>query len=144
MLFYSAHIKHSFIIVTLAAVAIQGFVHRCWKCRSRGTLGDCKDTFRYNETTVAEIRAVEPTPCASGWCGKIIEGEQDDYGLATERMCLQRPPNDLEERCSETKWQRRKVFMCMCKGDLCNEARKLSGARLLSILAAFSLLTFLM
>lgn len=42
--------------------------------------------------------------------------------MATERMCLQRPPSDGKERCSKTFYSNRKktFYMCFCKGDLCN------------------------
>lgn len=46
-------------------------------CRSRGELGSCKDPFTVNVTLVEnklEI-GVETVPCASGWCGKILESE---------------------------------------------------------------------
>lgn len=45
-----------------------------------------------------------------------------DFDLATERMCLQRPPDDQEERCAETLYQNRRVYMCFCRGDICNAA----------------------
>ncbi|GIY42796.1 protein quiver [Caerostris darwini] len=72
-------------------------IRRCYSCRSRGELGDCKDPFEYNATVIDDIKGVEATPCASGWCAKIIEGETDDFDTATERMCVQRPPADGEE-----------------------------------------------
>lgn len=40
--------------------------------------------------------------------------------MATERMCLQRPPQDLRERCAMTVRGNQEVFMCFCQGDLCN------------------------
>lgn len=43
-----------------------------------------------------------------------------EYGVATQRICLQRGPSDSEDRCAYTLWQHRKVLMCFCKGDLCN------------------------
>jgi hypothetical protein len=69
--------------------------------------------------------AVEAQPCASGWCGKSIEGEDEGQHLmATERMCLQRPPSDNKERCAQTFYGNKKksFFMCFCRGDLCNHA----------------------
>ncbi|GFV18316.1 uncharacterized protein TNCV_580201 [Trichonephila clavipes] len=97
---------------------VKGRIKRCFNCRSRGDLGDCKDPFPHNATTVEELRAVEALPCASGWCAKIVEGKGD----ATERMCLQRPPGDEEQRCAPTLFQGRRVMMCFCRGDLCNSA----------------------
>lgn len=113
-------ISHVFLLVCFISVTEQGRVKRCYVCRSRGDLGDCRDPFPYNATTVEEVRAVDATPCASGWCAKIVEGKGDEYAIATERMCLQRPPGDEEQRCAPTLYRNRKVFMCFCKGDLCN------------------------
>lgn len=48
-----------------------------------------------------------------------------EYGVATQRICLQRGPSDSEDRCAYTKWNYRKVLMCFCKGDLCNNATTL-------------------
>ncbi|KAK8775165.1 hypothetical protein V5799_031492 [Amblyomma americanum] len=102
----------------------EGRTSYCFVCRSRGQLGDCRDPFPYNETTVEGVRGVEASPCASKWCGKLVEGRDDDFDLATERMCLQRPPDDLEERCAETLYQNRRVYMCFCRGDVCNGAHR--------------------
>lgn len=49
-----------------------------------------------------------------------------EYGTATERRCLQRGPSDNEERCAYTLVQRKKVYMCFCKGDLCNNSNYLT------------------
>lgn len=35
-------------------------------------------------------------------------------------MCLQRPPQDLRERCAMTVRGNQEVYMCFCQGDLCN------------------------
>ncbi|GFR03342.1 retrovirus-related Pol polyprotein from transposon 17.6 [Trichonephila clavata] len=110
-----------------------GRIKRCFNCRSRGDLGDCKDPFPHNATTVEELRAVEALPCASGWCAKIVEGKGD----ATERMCLQRPPGDEEQRCAPTLFQGRRVMMCFCRGDLCNSATTMQAN---SIYVLFSIL----
>lgn len=105
-----------------------GVVKRCFSCRSRGDLGSCKDRFKY--TNVTQISSepgigVEAVPCASGWCGKIIEtrnsdAKEQEFDTATQRTCLQRGPSDAEERCDDTMWEYKKVFMCFCHGDLCN------------------------
>jgi hypothetical protein len=50
-------------------------LRRCFECRSRGDLGTCKDPFRYNSTQVEEVHGARTVPCASGWCGKVIEGQ---------------------------------------------------------------------
>lgn len=54
---------------------VLGANKRCFACRSRGELGSCKDPFTLNSTLVKDERGVEAQPCASGWCGKIIESE---------------------------------------------------------------------
>ncbi|XP_059061971.1 uncharacterized protein LOC131854820 [Achroia grisella] len=100
---------------------------RCIKCRSRGELGSCGDPFPFNVTEPEAEFGIHVMACPSGWCAKMIEGvsgalRSDDYGAATERMCLQRPPSDYEERCAYTMWNHKKVYMCFCNGDLCNSA----------------------
>nr|CAD7400707.1 unnamed protein product [Timema poppensis] len=122
----------SVCVLTLMVVACylpqnaQGILKRCFACRSRGDLGSCKDPFKFNSTLAQDERGLEAVPCASGWCGKFMEGgttfKDDDYGVATQRMCLQRAPNDNEERCAYTVWGNKKVYMCFCQGDLCNTA----------------------
>lgn len=42
--------------------------------------------------------------------------------MATQRMCVQRGPDDSEDRCAYTIYNYKKVFMCFCQGDLCNGA----------------------
>ena len=66
-----------------------------------------------------------------------------DYGLATQRDCLARPPSDGKERCAYVKYNRKEVYMCFCKGDLCNGATLLTpsaaaggGLALMSALTA--------
>lgn len=56
-----------------------GLIKRCYQCRSRGELGNCKDSFQYNATQVEAIHGVTAIPCASGWCGKVIEGESSAF-----------------------------------------------------------------
>lgn len=108
-----------------------GALKRCFECHSRGDLGDCKDKFRFaNASDVEGEPGVKTALCASGWCGKIIEGvnfafKNEEYGKATQRRCLQRGPSDGEERCANTVYDRKNVFMCFCKGDLCNGGRGL-------------------
>lgn len=38
-------------------------------------MGSCKDPFTVNATQVDNERGIETVPCASGWCGKILETE---------------------------------------------------------------------
>lgn len=131
-------------------------------CRSRGELGSCKDPFVANVTLVENKQeiGIETVPCASGWCGKIVESENAakegkaekpgsadeawrkivaEYGVATQRICLQRGPSDSEDRCAYTKWNYRKVLMCFCKGDLCN-----GGVSFTPLLAIYGLLVCMM
>lgn len=106
---------------------VEASFKRCFNCRSRGPLGDCRDPFTLNSTTfdgqTNSKPSIEAVPCSSGWCAKIIEDDYGDSIMATERSCMTRPPTDNEERCSETLFENhrdRKVFLCMCYGDLCN------------------------
>lgn len=121
------------VLVSFAALHVDfanGVVKRCYSCRSRGDLGSCKDTFKYtNLSQISQVPGVgvETVPCASGWCGKIIEtrnsdAKEQEFDTATQRTCLQRGPSDNEERCDDTVWEYKKVFMCFCHGDLCNGA----------------------
>ncbi|XP_067005149.2 UPAR/Ly6 domain-containing protein rtv [Anabrus simplex] len=118
-----------FFVLSLPYVT-EGLLKRCYACRSRGDLGSCKDPFKFNSTLAEKERGVDAVPCASGWCGKFLEGgttyKQDDYGIATQRLCLQRGPSDDEERCAYTDWNHKKVYMCFCLGDLCNSSPVLS------------------
>ena len=113
-------------------------LRRCYTCRSRGARGDCRDTFIRpspppltppEEGEEAPYQpAVDETPCSTGWCSKIIEGVGidgiggEDYGVATERQCMTRAPSDGKERCAYVKYRNKQVYMCFCKGDLCNSA----------------------
>lgn len=131
--------------------AVEARYKRCFTCRSRGALGDCRDPFASNSTIFdgqTNIKpSIEATPCASGWCAKTIEDNFADSLIATERSCMTRPPTDNEERCSETIFENhkdRKVFLCMCYGDLCNSAtschRMLASAYITAFL--FSTLSY--
>ena len=111
-------------------------LRRCYTCRSRGLRGDCRDTFIRPSppplTPPGEEAPYQPpvheTPCSTGWCSKIIEGVGidgiggEDYGIATERQCMTRAPSDGKERCAYVKYRNKQVYMCFCKGDLCNAA----------------------
>lgn len=59
---------------TLIFACISALLRRCFQCRSRGELGSCKDPFTFNATDVEKESGVAAIPCASGWCGKVIEG----------------------------------------------------------------------
>ncbi|XP_056642708.1 uncharacterized protein LOC130902699 [Diorhabda carinulata] len=135
-----------FIIISGIFIINTKGLQRCLMCRSRGELGSCKDPFTANITLVEnklEI-GIETVPCASGWCGKIVESEdaaKEEYGIATQRICLQRGPSDSEDRCAYTKWNYKRVFMCFCKGDLCNFSNKLQlNFNLITIIIVTSVL----
>ncbi|XP_060531412.1 uncharacterized protein LOC132705038 [Cylas formicarius] len=118
-----------FLLHSIYFFEICNGLQRCFTCRSRGELGSCKDPFVHNVTLVENKQeiGVETVPCASGWCGKIVESEnalKEEYGVATQRICLQRGPSDSEDRCAYTKWNYKRVLMCFCKGDLCNGSSK--------------------
>lgn len=57
-------------------------------CRSRGELGSCKDPFTMNSTAIEMEKGVDAVPCASGWCGKIIERQGINNGTYTINACL--------------------------------------------------------
>ncbi|XP_043477621.1 uncharacterized protein LOC122508385 [Leptopilina heterotoma] len=114
----------SLFVAIQIPLQVNGFLRRCFVCRSRGELGTCKDEFTFNVTQIENVRGVKADPCASGWCAKIIQGRSinSEHDVATERTCLQRGPDDGEERCAYTTMDYKKVFICFCKGDLCNSA----------------------
>ncbi|CAH0628758.1 unnamed protein product [Chrysodeixis includens] len=127
-------------VLSKAKLLNQGLNKRCIGCRSRGELGTCGDPFPLNVTETIVESGLHVVACPSGWCGKLIEGtlgpyRTDDYGAATERMCLQRAPSDYEERCAYTMWNRKKVYMCFCMGDLCNSAFTASSFPLITLVS---------
>ena len=119
------------LMVVLACIHPTLSLRRCYSCRSRGELGDCRDPFKRPKAVVpgapleSHKKYVDELPCSSGWCSKVMEGVDknfgdDDYGIATERQCMARVPSDGKERCAYVKRNHKQVFMCFCKGDLCN------------------------
>ena len=64
-----------------------------------------------------------------------------EYGMATERLCLQRGLTDDEERCAPTKLGHTKVMMCFCQGDLCNSA-SVSSVSALTLAFALTAVAF--
>ncbi|XP_026746740.1 uncharacterized protein LOC113508002 [Trichoplusia ni] len=128
------------ILLFIVTQEVQSLNKRCIGCRSRGELGTCGDPFPLNVTETIVESGLHVVACPSGWCGKLIEGtvgtfRSDDYGAATERMCLQRAPSDYEERCAYTMWNRKKVYMCFCNGDLCNSAFSISSFPLITLVS---------
>ena len=128
---------HFYLFVLLLVIVIftldicAGQQRRCFSCRSRTNLGDCRDPFYVtgNSSTLEhKSHGVKTLPCASGWCQKILEDVDkvhtvdESYGGATQRDCLQRPPSDNSERCAFVKYNHKQVYMCFCQGDLCNTA----------------------
>ncbi|EAA13014.4 uncharacterized protein LOC120901342 [Anopheles arabiensis] len=118
------------LLLSTEIAITNALLKRCYQCRSRSELGSCKDPFLFNATQSENERGVSAVPCASGWCGKVIEGmgsfREDDYDMATQRMCVQRGPSDSEDRCAYTVYNYKKVYMCFCQGDLCNAANRLN------------------
>lgn len=60
--------------ICLSPASTKALLRRCYQCRSRGELGSCKDPFTFNATDVDNEPGLSAIPCASGWCGKVIEG----------------------------------------------------------------------
>jgi len=118
--FNCGQVLRAILVLCLVTSQASALVRRCWTCRSRSEYGDCRDPFAVNPNNLEFFPGVTPAPCASGWCGKIVEGDEVQYTVATERLCLPRPPDDNQERCAETHYKHRKVYMCFCMGDLCN------------------------
>ncbi|XP_005185886.1 uncharacterized protein LOC101892114 [Musca domestica] len=122
---FKLSVQLTVIIIVLSLFhSSDALLRRCFQCRSRGELGSCKDPFTFNATDVEKESGVTAIPCASGWCGKVIEGggtyAVDDYDQAIQRMCVQRGPDDNQDRCANTIYNYKKVYMCFCQGDLCN------------------------
>ena len=72
---------------------------------------------------------------------QVLEGidknfGDNDYGIATERQCMERAPSDNQERCAYVKKGHKQVYMCFCKGDLCNAAPDRPGLGWVALLLA--------
>lgn len=63
-----------------------------------------------------------------------------DFDMATQRMCVQRGPDDSEDRCAYTVYNHKKVFMCFCQGDLCNSSVQHRDITKVFIISSFILL----
>ena len=124
-----------FLLLLLWTSSAESLLKRCFSCRSRGTLGDCRDPFYVtgNSTTLEhKSHGVKTSPCASGWCSKILEdvdkihSVDESYGGATQRDCLVRPPSDGVQRCAFVKINHRNVYMFVrkCVGNATNMCRK--------------------
>ena len=125
-----------FLMMLMGFPLAANSLRRCYSCRSRGVKGDCRDPFKRPQATIpglpveSHTKYVDELPCSSGWCSKIMEGVDknlgdDDFGIATERQCMSRVPSDGKERCAYVKRNHKQVFMCFCKGDLCNSGHGL-------------------
>lgn len=57
-------------------------------------------------------------------------------------MCVQRGPDDNQDRCANTIYNYKKVYMCFCQGDLCNgsETNKFKIKKILTIGAILTIL----
>ncbi|XP_074600509.1 QVR superfamily protein rtv [Brevipalpus obovatus] len=154
MYFNSVYVSSSLFIaviwclLTFCTPSIKA-VNYCYTCRSRGSsTGDCGDPFHWNHTTLSQgsqMKPVELSPCPSGWCGKIIEGKDNDPIQATERLCLLRPPADQIERCSDTIFESRteRLFMCFCRGNLCNGSTSMINRSHLAFAGLFTLMNLI-
>ena len=157
MLLCYKHILGLCLVAILAqtAQAQRSNLRRCFTCRSRGEKGDCRDTFIRPQPPPTDLKEGEPvpytsvvdeTPCSTGWCAKIIEGVgidsviSEDYGVATERQCMTRAPSDNKERCAYVVYRGKQVFMCFCKGDLCNSGHQTTVSLVtMALVVSFSL-----
>uniref|UniRef100_T1JLK0 Uncharacterized protein n=1 Tax=Strigamia maritima TaxID=126957 RepID=T1JLK0_STRMM len=128
-------IKSCIYLPLILLVGSTDGLKRCFECRSRGQLGDCGDPFNTNSTSISA--SVTVLTCISGWCGKIVDGTEDKI-RRTERLCLPQAPSDDEERCGETNWENKKVKMCFCQGDVCNNSSALRSWTLLIFTALLS------
>ena len=73
----AASVVFAVLLVLDPAVSV---VRKCFYCRSRGALGDCRDPFYLSaNSTIIESKksGVETPPCSSGWCRKVIEGREN-------------------------------------------------------------------
>lgn len=156
MMAHTNSVQHKIVITMLILLNLLPEVHvqakekRCYSCRSRGSLGDCKDPFNVNFTSSGldgqwgTKQPIQTVPCASGWCLKMIEDDFGDSIAATDRSCMTRPPTDNEERCSETQIENhrdRKAFLCMCHGDLCNSAYSIISQSAIFIMTLLTIST---
>ncbi len=147
--------RRSFLVLICVAIFLSPtLAARCFQCRSRGPLGDCRDPFYLtgNSTTLEhKSHGVKTTTCSSGWCSKLLEDVNESfrldesYGGATQRECLTRAPTDNNERCAFVKLNHKEVYMCFCKGDLCNAAvlESYSSAKLLVVPLLLTILFYL-
>lgn len=54
-------------------------------------------------------------------------------------MCVQRGPDDSEDRCAYTVYNYKKVFMCFCQGDLCNSSVRYSNVASVLIVSSVTI-----
>ena len=75
------------VAVAVLVAPAASVVRKCFSCRSRGPLGDCRDPFYLSaNSTIIESKksGVETPPCSSGWCRKVIEGRENRDGQTCE------------------------------------------------------------
>ncbi|OQV17821.1 hypothetical protein BV898_08117 [Hypsibius exemplaris] len=118
-----------------------GETKHCYVCKSRGDTGDCKDPYN------SESGAIPPQsiqPCFTGWCMKTLD--TDDNFPATQRTCMNSPPDDNTPRCTYAMDNlpgfAKKVYVCYCKGNLCNSALSGKASTRIVISAAFVVFLF--
>ena len=66
-----------------------------------------------------------------------------DYDQAIQRMCVQRGPDDNQDRCANTIYNYKKVYMCFCQGDLCNGSLTINKLQFKQIITMGAILTIL-
>ena len=120
-------------IFTLATGSLAARQQRCYDCRSRGPLGDCRDPFYTTaNSTVPQAKQspdIKALPCASGWCKKFVGNidvlsDRGDQGGLVERGCLGGGPEDKKSRCFDLPAYKNGIpgTLCICRGDLCNNS----------------------
>merc|ERR1712119_73245 len=136
----NASVSLMLLMTMLLNTEAQQTYRKCYVCRSRGELGDCKDSFsppppfNSSNSQASLVRHVKDNPCSSGWCYKQIDGELGDAANnAMERGCMVRKPSDGKERCAYVMKSYKRVFICFCQGDQCNSAGVVGGRFLLMI-----------
>ena len=138
-----------FAALCLVASVQSAKQQRCFSCRSRGALGDCRDPFYVTVNSTASVDSVKALPCASGWCKKFEvdpdrSGREGDKNYLIERGCLGGGPDDNRGRCFEVNSYHGSPpgTLCICKGDVCNASSRTSSFTVLLVMtSAMSMFT---